>query len=333
MSSATPKDHYVPQFYLDDFSIEGPDNKDPHIYQYMKDKIVPARIKDVASEKHFYTFKNKETGEPNREIDDFFTKIESNASSPLKKIIKGETLDLTDQEFEHLSIFFAVLAVRTPGFIKAQESFAGEAIKEFYALDSMNKEKLKKRYDEVGIAFTDQELDEQQKFILEKNYTVSFNDSRAYFLGNGLKVACELAEWYYQRKHWHLIISDSPTVFVTSDNPISIYRPIYVPPVQNAGYGNGTLLIPISPKYALLLRDLPLKQKIIKLSSQKIININKNTMQFSDNYIFSNLESKKIFDLYKSVGNKKFQKTNVTRMTRAPYVFMGPPQVPKEFLY
>lgn len=59
MAQGKPKDHYVPQFYLDAFAIEGPGMKNPHIYQYMENKIVASRISDVASEKIFIRLKKK----------------------------------------------------------------------------------------------------------------------------------------------------------------------------------------------------------------------------------------------------------------------------------
>jgi hypothetical protein len=46
--SKTGKDHYVPQMYLNGFAID-PSQENPHIHQYMEDKIVSPAIKDVAS--------------------------------------------------------------------------------------------------------------------------------------------------------------------------------------------------------------------------------------------------------------------------------------------
>lgn len=237
---------------------------------------------------------------------------------------------MSDQELEHLAIFFAVLAVRTPGFIKSLESHQEEAMKEMNAIWAIDKDHLRKEYKKAGITLTEKQLDDQQKFALEKKYTISFENSKAYFLGRGLKFSMEFADWYYRRKHWHLLKVNCSEFFITSDNPISVYRPVYVPPVHNAGYGNGTLIIPISPKLALLLRDIPLKDKIIKVNSYFVKKINKNIIRFSDNYIYANQESKRIESLFKNTKRKAFQKTKVVRMSWAPFVFMGPPPVPEE---
>ena len=327
-----PKDHYVPQFYLDAFAIEGPAQENPHIFQYMPDKIVSPRIKDVTSERHFYTLKDKETGEDMRDLDKFLTDTEDLATGPLKKIIEAEEIDLEDKEFAALSTFFALLAIRTPGFINGQQSMSEETIKEMMALDAMDINRMRKSYEEAGIFLSDEDLKQQQKFVLKKEYSVKFGN-KGYFLAQGLKVAHDLAQWYYERKHWHLLISDSERVFLTSDCPISIYRPIFVHPAMNAGYGNGTLFIPISPKIAILLRDMPHKNQKIGLNRTRVDEFNKNTARFSTNYVFSNLKSKQIHEMYKKTQNKEFQKIKVRRHKSAPYIFMGSKPVPEEPLF
>lgn len=328
-----PKDHYIPQLYLDAFAIEGAGHKTPHIYQYMQDKVVCSRIKDVASEKHFYTVKHKDTGEPLRDIDNFFTQAEGLAAGPLKKVIETQDVDsLEDKELADLAVFIALLAVRTPGFINGMQSMEEESIKEFMALDAMDLPHFKKNLEKAGIFLSDKELEEQQRFVIEKRYSVSFGN-RGHFFAQGLEVAKDLAQWYYEQKHWHMLASNSDRVFLTSDNPVSIYRPVSIPRAMNAGYGNGTLLIPIAPKLALLLRDVPHRTKKIKLNDKRVDDLNKNTMKFSNNYVFSNLASKQIHQMYKGIGNKQFQKVNVVRHKFAPYVFMSPPPVPQEPLF
>lgn len=327
-----PKDHYVSQLYLDAFAIEGSGVDIPHIYQYMKDKIVAARIKDVASERHFYTVKDKVTGLDIRDIDNFFTEVENLVSIPLKKIIDSKLLKLEENEIELLASFFALMTVRTPGFINTQMSMTEEMIKEKIAIRSVNLDQLKKNYEEVGVVMGDKELEEQQKFILEKKYSVSFGN-KGYFLAQGLDVSRDLARLYYKHKHWHILLSNSDRVFVTSDNPISIYRPVYLPSAMSAGYGNGTLFIPISPKIAILLRDFPLKEQIIRINRKQVEEFNKNTARFSTNYIFSNLKSEQIHQMYKKIDSREFQKTTVKHHKFAPYIFMGPPPVPEELLY
>lgn len=328
-----PKDHYVPQFYLDAFAIEGKGQENPHIYQYMEEKIVSPRIKDVASERHFYTFKDRDTGKDVRDIDDFFTKIENDAGGPLMKIINEEKIELCDSDLEKLSIFFAFLVIRTPGFIKSQESLEEEGLKELQAMDALNKDRFKERCEKAGIYLDKEKLEEQRQFALKKEYSISFNDSRGYFIGQGMMTALDLTEIYFQKKHWHLLINTTKKPFITSDNPVSVYRPIFVAPAYNAGYGNGTILITISPRLAIVLRDIPYSTSNIFVSDDQVKLINKNIIRFSDNYIFSNTSSKSVHEAYKKIGGKHFQQVKTTHIKWAPFIVMGTNSVPEEPIF
>jgi hypothetical protein len=136
------KDHYVPQFYLEEFAFDK-DNERPHIYQYMIDNVIPARVKDVASERHFYTVKEKGTGGKLRIIESFLSAVESNASGPLRHIISTEDIRLSDIDRQNLALFIAVLATRTPSFIEGLQSMMEESTKEFMSLEAMDIDRLR----------------------------------------------------------------------------------------------------------------------------------------------------------------------------------------------
>lgn len=333
MPNAKPKDHYIPQFYLDAFAIEGSGQKNPHIFQYMDEKIASVRIKDVAGEKDYYTFIEKETGASNRDIDSFFTTIEEAAAPGIKKIITEKSFNITPEERKHVSIFLAVLAVRTPGFIKTLQSFYSEATKELHSIEATNPQTFLRKLKEAGVKVEEEELKKIQKFVVDKKYDINFSeDSRGYFLGQGIKQAEIFSRWYYE-KHWHIILSENEEIFVTSDNPISVYRPTYIPPVYNAGYGNGTIMLPLSPHVILLMRDIPLKRTIIKANKYFVNKINLNTTMYSDNYIFSKINSEKFQKLFSKTERRVFQKTITTRLNWAPFVFMRPSPAPRELFY
>src|SRR5690606_20200600 len=118
---------------------EGAGAKEPHIYQYMDEKIVFSRIRDVAAEKKFYTFKHKETGEPVRDVDETFTMVEGWVAPILKKIIETDSIELSGEERGRMSIFISFLVIRTPGYIKLLESLEAEVTKEFMAMNAHNK--------------------------------------------------------------------------------------------------------------------------------------------------------------------------------------------------
>jgi hypothetical protein len=330
--AGTPKDHYVPQCYLDAFACEGSNTKNPHIYQYLPDKIVSPSIADVASERHFHTFKGKD-GTPNRDLEALFGLIESEAANPLKNLVSSKCLPTNDRDRERLSIFFAMLATRTPGHIKSMQSIHTEGLKELMALEMADKDKFRKECEEMGITMTEEELDKQHRMVTEKKYEFDYSDSRGHFMAQGLKLATDqLAEIIYEKKSWHLLVINSPSVFITSDNPVTIFRPSWVPKIRNAGYSNGTIIIAISPKVAILFRDTPLDDLVININEHEIKEINKNIMAFSDCFIFSNLKSKRFHRMYRIIGGKHFQKTMAVRAKNAPYTFFMTSPVPEEII-
>lgn len=95
--------HYVPQFYLRQFSKNGKD-----IIMFNLDrklcKLVP--IKGQCSERYFYST------EP--ELEDAFSKLESKVAAILRKIVKEQSLDnLTLDEYVHLLSFILFQRGRT----------------------------------------------------------------------------------------------------------------------------------------------------------------------------------------------------------------------------
>lgn len=328
-SGGIPKDHYVPQMYLDAFAIEGPGCDRPHIYQYMEHEVVQPRIKDVASEKHFYTTTHRETGEKSRGVDDIYTAAEEAAAGPLKHLIQSEDIKLSDNDREHLAVFLALLATRTPGFLRAAKSLAQEATKELMAANASDLDRLRKDTKKAGLDLTENRLAELHKMLTERDYLIDYGN-KDYFLGRGLKSAIDLSRIYFGAKQWHLVKSMTNRVFVTSDAPVSIFRPSYVPPAMNAGYGNGTIFIPVSPKLGLLLRDIPFRQSRIEISEKWVDRFNLNTMNFSEKFAFSNIKSKQIFGMYKKANKGAYRDVRASQMKWAPYTLFQTKSVPVE---
>ena len=68
MLNKTKKQHYVPRFYLKNFSNKNKDGYYIHCYDIDTNKTYPANIKNIAEEKYFYKI-----GDEN--FEEFFQKI------------------------------------------------------------------------------------------------------------------------------------------------------------------------------------------------------------------------------------------------------------------
>lgn len=334
MTQGKSKDHYVPQFYLDAFAIEGAGEKQPHIYQYMDGQVVSPRISDVASEKDYYTFVLNEGGKDivTRDVDDFFTNIEDSAASVIQRIIQEESLNITKEEKGKAAVFFATLAVRTPGFLNLAQALHGTAMKEIGMARAENKEVLAEDVREAGMKIDDKQLDELHDFVMKGEYEITFSkESKAYFVAKGLEDAKRLSNMYFN-KFWHLLVVNGKIPLLTSDNPVSIYRPKYIPAIYNAGYGSGVIVIPLSPRVAVLIRDEPLRKGILPINKYMVKHLNRNTVRFSNEFVFGNVHTSQFERLFNETRRRAYQEVKAVKVGWAPYTFMSTGVAPEEFI-
>jgi hypothetical protein len=118
--------HYIPKFYLKGF-IDAK-NK-PNIWVYDKDdgRVIKATAKNIAVEKHYFSFLN-ESGERDSEtIENLMAKMESEAAKVLNKI--KSCSDLTGDDKLIFAGFIACMMIRVPNFRQNTENSVSEMIK------------------------------------------------------------------------------------------------------------------------------------------------------------------------------------------------------------
>ena len=111
--------HYLPQFYLERFS-----DTDHLLWVFDRDrnefrKQLP---KDTAVQGYYYSFTD-EDGNRRNDIEEFFSKVESETKPLLERIDRGELL--SDEDKSTLSVFIAFQKTRVPDFEKGMDE-AGE---------------------------------------------------------------------------------------------------------------------------------------------------------------------------------------------------------------
>jgi hypothetical protein len=117
-------------------------------------------------------------------------------------------------------------------------------------------------------------------------------------MGLGVFIAQELAKVLY-KKCWHLIESDSSRIFLTSDNPVVLLPAPHHRPPMKIGYHDGWIMLPLSPKRALLLTNKLLSKNIIPIMEDKMIEYQWYIIARCYQLVFSNIESqefKRILD-------------------------------------
>lgn len=289
------RQHYVPQFYLKNFSIS---NREDFIYAYKRNKkIFPTNVKNVAAEKDFYTYKNEITGQKINVIDDALTLLEGKVAPLIKKLTITNYLKLTNGEKILLSCFISFLHLRNLSSKERLKNIYLEITKQVITKTTQNREFFKKHIKKAGIIIGgEKEIEEFRKFLLEKKDELYFSDD-SYFIVKSLALAQDIAP-VISFKEWNILESDSSRVFVTSDNPVSLIRPRDLPKFNGVGFINGLITIPLSPKRCLFLKNEKSSKNITRVNRKYVDFINRHTAFYSHRYIYSNIKSRDIQNMF-----------------------------------
>ena len=233
--------HYVPKFYLRNFSDEG---RNISLYNFNNDRFIPtASIKNQACSNFFY-------GE-DEIIEKYFSIIEGAASKHIKEILENKVLPkYHSKPYFHLLMFMMTLGLRTPKAIDDMNEHLNKSLELFAQYDK----RLSLFKDgEYRIELTDPVV--SQIDLLEKNFH--------YVTDLRIKV----------------IVNRTSLPFITSDSPIVKYNEYLEKRGYKYGFegygGMGLqIFLPISPTMMLMFYD----GWTYKVSDKKVDFIETNSL-------------------------------------------------------
>lgn len=217
--------HYVPQFYLRNFSNNG---KSVGSYIFSQHKYIPhASIKSVCGRDYLY-------GEDLR-IEKWFQNLESIWAKIINKIISTGKMVLEADEWTYLWMFFYLSDVRTA---YTADTYIDASKQEIKALLLMSSE-----YNNLEIC------DE-----LIEDLPITVNKPNLIYLQNMVKIIDVMSDLSIVLLH-----NTSNRQFVTSDCPVVKYNQLFIARdyIRPYGYGHVGMqcFLPISPKHCLVLYD------------------------------------------------------------------------------
>ncbi len=268
----THKNHYVPQFYLKNWSKDG---KTLYVYSILvANENIPlwkqVSIRNTAVWPDLYTRKNEV-----EEIDDFERWFSSEFEAPGKpifdKVIRGK--ELSDSENILLSKFIIAQKIRTPAMLgtildlgREKFSVAMEKVMQKFIHEVAEGINLSKKHyvvqddPDIPIAIT---FDRKNR-LLESKMLIG----KSMYL-HMIKHLLSTAEQYIHKYYWQVIEADSRISFPTSDNPIVYFNYLGngcynfdIPLFSRFGY----IIMPISPK-KLLFCQIGKKSSAASLSN------------------------------------------------------------------
>jgi hypothetical protein len=294
--------HYVPQFYMKRFSIPG---KEDVVYTYRRGgEPFKAKVRDVAVSRNFYMVTLEENGERSDQIERMFSKIEGAAAPVFEKFATSSHIAMSDDAFNLIALFTALLYNRGPVFREKNYNVQKEWGKGLIKFAAENKERFLCMTGRVGFTFKDDDEAEQMRqswLNQEDDVSIEVTGGEGSLIASMLELSGILTPILLD-KRWRILESDrSDVVFVTSDSPVTLIADEWVPADRGKGFANSSVVLPITPTRSLIISNEKPRPsiEIVKVNRQAILFINRNTMAHAFDKIFSNVKSsgiKKAFD-------------------------------------
>jgi len=300
--SIKKRHHYIPKFYLEGFI--DPHNR-PYLWVYEKGnkKIIKATSKDIAVEKHYFSFLMLD-GERNSDtLENVMAEIERNSAPIFKKIIRGQSLSKEDKAY--FATFLAFMMIRVPNFRKNIENAIGELMKRISMVSASNRrafEAMIKRYEKDTRKKINMPIEELRKWVLEGEYDIKANPELA--LGMALSTTRELFPVFLGMK-WTFVRATDEYKFLTSDNPLFYCDPTHDP---NSFYGVGLINKNVEVTFPIF-KDLALfaswkdRGTYIQGKNRLVKDINKRTILAASRFVFSSGKSDDINKLVQKYKN------------------------------
>lgn len=278
--------HYVPQFYLRNFSDNG---KNIGMYRFKGEQYIQnASIKSVAYRKYLYG--------DDGQLEDILSFYESKWKVIIKKIIDNQSINkiLDKSEFSSLLQFISVSHVRTS---KLADNYI-----EFYNTMLNINQQMRKSHGLDG----------------QNDYERHFKKMKE--IPNSLAVTGLLLEGkeYLKNLMPLLLVNKTNYDFITCDNPIVQYNQLYQYRNYNRNYGWGTagiqVFLILNPKIALCFYDAFVYD--VKETGDFYINVNAKNQVMGINKLV-------VHNSYEALFFNKFKKEDIENLTYDKQIVPG----------
>jgi hypothetical protein len=221
--------HYIPRFYLKGFTEP---NYEDYIWVYEKGKTEPIKlhIKNVAVQKHYYSFTDH-NGEKNITIEDALAEIEGKTAPVFQKIKKHD--DLNEDDRINFSYFLSTMITRVPNFRENMNNIykdninkAIEQIEPYIKNDKKNYVKPINLPEEFWNSMWN-DMPEKAEEKLQDIYLKSDKKTvKPEITLKFLDLPREEPASIFNNMKWKFIVATDNWKFVTSDNPLHNYLDI-----------------------------------------------------------------------------------------------------------
>jgi hypothetical protein len=311
------RDHYVPQFYLRNFQIT---TKPGWVYSYQrKRRPKPIAIRTATQEEDYYDLKRDDPTVDKDGVDKLLWLSENNSSKAINELLTGSLNNLNGADIGFLSWFIGLLAARTPFAREAlrshQEAFMNRDLKRMLRDEEEFQKFLAAHQDKDP-----EELKAARKAFLDGVMSVEFGrggETEDFLMAGQLQFADMIVD-ILQRKFWTLVETNNERPFITSDNPVIVMPTIYHTPQMSLGYADGDILVPLSPKRALIFKQGPWGGgKVLSLYERKMAECQFYTITQCQTSVFSHVENGEFQTILDSTEEGKIHEVHLPPDTQS----------------
>lgn len=286
MSNIPTRNHYIPQFYLRNFSQ---DKENVYRLDKTNSEIQRLPIPVVGFQKNLYTYLTK-SGK-RKSLEQMFSQMEGLAANAIDKLRSRK--QLTIQERSDLSMFLGSQMVRTPAYQKqmlsAHQELATKRLR--ISLKMTPPERIQQILKERGESVSIEKAKDLIDFgTNEDRSTVHFDYPPGYWIKNMLTLTLELYP-IFEICNWEVRHSVTSFGFLTSDHPFMLIPGEKPHPF----YGVGLLtpkakkVIPLAADMCLVAHEPSENPIIVHTEADKDFfrKVNKWTVRNAEKYVFS----------------------------------------------
>jgi hypothetical protein len=313
------KHHYLPRMYLSAFC-----DNDNMIWMYKKDdpgNPVSSKPDNMACENGLYHLDSTATGEDIDFVENLFANVYEGPTVKALKSLREKQFP-TVEEKEQLSLFFGMLMVRSPAYLKHFNSMFSEELSLLLHSSATSKDNFYDSYKKANPELSDDEIERDRQEILSGNFepTIKKNVLLHCMLRLGKNYAV-----FFESMHWALIETDVDYPFITSDMILNIYNPNISPSSYygpGLGHYGSTVFLPISNHLSLMMVNSSdfIDGQIFSINAARYTStgdrvnvkeivkiINRIIFLHSYKYIFASSNSDKLKRLFQNLSKKSLR--------------------------
>jgi hypothetical protein len=303
VSNNKRRHHFLPEAYLRGFANKE-DSNWLWLYEKGSSKVVRSSPKDVFVRKDFYAVELGEKEKDFNKIENVISDFENLTIPSVRKITNKE--DLSDHDIKNVADFVAFCINRVPTFQHSVNRM-GETMARETARILSKRDVFLPTPPSLGADKTVHDLLEEGVIKVEVK-----SPFRLAMMGAFTGTSEVLLEM-----DWCFLQSEPGFRFITSDNPVAIADPDFVPGTRGLGVAflNAEVTFPLSPKICFIAARQNFRKRYVRIPRRDIDQINRRTAMFAERYVVASEESPRISRLVERYATMRMtHKIDVTRV-------------------